>query len=272
MRIPIKQLRNKIQVPQLGLCVYKVPAEEVYDTVATALNAGYRHIDTASFYDNEVGVGQAIKDSSINREDLFVTTKVWNYDQGYDQTLAVFELSLKKLDMDYVDLYLIHWPVPGVFTETWRALETLYKEGRVRAIGVSNFLVHHLEELFESAETIPAVNQIELHPKLMQSETVEFCVEHQILIESWSPLGRANYLTDPTLMKIAKEHHKSTAQIMIRWHLQHEFIVIPKSVRAERQKENIEVFDFMLSKEEMKRIDNLEEGFRVGSHPDSIKR
>jgi|SRR5690625_66222 len=272
MSIPTKQLRNKVRVPQLGLGVYKVPAEEVYDTVATALDAGYRHIDTASFYDNEVGVGKAIKDSTINREDLFVTTKVWNDDQGYEQTLAAFELSLNKLDMDYVDLYLIHWPVPGIFSETWRALETLYKAGRVRAIGVSNFLVHHLEELLQTAETIPAVNQIELHPKLMQTETVEFCEEHQILIESWSPLGRANYLTDPTLTEIANVHHRSTAQIIIRWHLQHEFIVIPKSIRADRQKENIDVFDFILSKAEMKRIDDLEEGFRVGSHPDTIKR
>lgn len=263
-------LTNDLTIPQIGLGVYKVSPDEIYDTVRSALELGYRHIDTASFYENEAGVGQAIKDSGIPREDLFITTKVWNTEQGYDQTLAAYQRSLDKLQIDAADLYLIHWPVPKLFPETWRALEQLYMEGRVKAIGVSNFLVHHLEELLQTAKIKPAANQIELHPKLMQKSTVDFCKENNIVIQSWSPLGRARYLDDGLLNKLAAKYERSPAQVIIRWHLQHGFVVIPKSTNPKRQRENINVFDFELSNEDMNLIDELEEGFRIGSHPDHI--
>ena len=263
-------LANDVSIPQLGLGVYKVTPEEVYDTVKSALELGYRHIDTASFYENEEGVGQAIKDSGVPREEIFITTKVWNNEQGYDQTLAAYERSLKKLQIDTPDLYLIHWPVPDLFPETWRALEKLYQEGRVRAIGVSNFLVHHLEELFQTAKIKPVANQIELHPKLMQKNTVDFCKENNIIVQSWSPLGRARYLDDPLLNDLATKYQKTPAQIIIRWHIQHGLVVIPKSTNPKRQQENFSVFHFELSHEDMKLIDGLDEGLRIGSHPDKI--
>src|SRR5699024_3688625 len=268
--IPLKTLYNGVSVPQLGLGVYKVPPEDVYQTVSSALKAGYRHIDTASYYENENGVGKAIKESGIPREKLFITTKVWNDDHGYDRTLQAFEKSMEKLNMDCVDLYLIHWPIPEIFPETWKALEKLYKDGRVKAIGVSNFLDHHLQTLLTDAKIKPVVNQIELHPKLIQKQTVEFCRENDIAVESWSPLGRARYLDDVVLEKLAKKYDKTVAQIMIRWHIQHDFIVIPKSTKAKRQAENMAVFDFELSPEDMKQIDGMDEGFRIGSHPDEI--
>src|SRR5690625_452424 len=249
------RLANDVSIPQLGLGVYKVTPEEVYDTVKSALELGYRHIDTASFYENEEGVGQAIKDSGIPRDEIFITTKVWNDEQGYDNTLKAYERSLKKLQIDAADLYLIHWPIPDIFSETWKAMEQIYKESRVKAIGVSNFLVHHLQELLQTAEIKPVANQIELHPKLMQKETVDFCRENNIVIQSWSPLGRANYLDDQLLNDLAKKYDKSPAQIVIRWHLQHDFVVIPKSTNPKRQKENISVFDFELSHDDMKLLD-----------------
>src|SRR5690625_565916 len=265
-------LANDVSIPQLGLGVYKVTPEEVYDTVKSALELGYRHIDTASFYENEEGVGRAIKESGINREDVFVTTKVWNDRHGYRNTLDAFEESFEKLGLDYVDLYLIHWPMPGTYLETWKALEHLYKQGRVKAIGVSNFLEHHLKDILENAEMKPTVNQIELHPKLMQKSTVDFCKANDIVIQSWSPLGRAMYLDDPFINDIAEKHGKTPAQVMIKWHLQHNLVVIPKSVRKERQAENISVFDFELSPEDMKQIDDLDEGYRIGTHPDEINK
>src|SRR5690625_4158011 len=265
-------LTNDVFIPQLGLGVYKVSPEEVYDTVRSALELGYRDIDTVSFYGNEEGVGQAIKDSGIPRDDIFITTKVWNNEQGYDHTLAAYERSLDKLQIDAADLYLIHWPVPKLFPETWRALEKLYQEGRVKAIGVSNFLVHHLEELFQTAKIKPVANQIELHPKLMQRSTVDFCKKNNIVVQSWSPLGRARYLDDQLLKSLANKYQKTTVQIMIRWHLQHGFVVIPKSTNPNRQEENISVFDFKLTQDDMKLIDGLEEGLRIGSHPDEITR
>lgn len=272
MNQPMYTLSNGVTIPQLGLGVYKVSQKEVYQTVKTALSLGYRHIDTASFYENEEGVGQAIKDSGISREEIFVTTKVWNDEQGYENTLQAFDRSLHKLQLDVIDLYLIHWPVPEVFPDTWKALECLYKEGKVRAIGMSNFLDHHVEKLLETAEVKPMANQIELHPKLMQKSTVNFCRKNNIPIQSWSPLGRAQYLDDPNLIDLAHKYHKSVAQIIIKWHLQHGFIVIPKSIHPARQKENISVFDFELSEVDMKKMDKFNEGLRVGSHPDHITR
>lgn len=272
--VPTKILHNGITIPQIGLGVYKVSEADVYDAVTSALKVGYRHIDTASYYQNEQGVGRAIKDSELNREDIFVTTKVWNDEQGYDNTLKAFNRSLEKLGMDYVDLYLVHWPIRGLFAETYRALEHLYKEGLVKAIGVSNFLEHHLTELFETAEIKPVINQIELHPKLVQKSTVDFCRQHDIVIESWAPLGRANYLNDDRLKKIAQHYEKSTAQILLRWHIEQGFVAIPKSTNPERQKENLSIFDFELTQEEMKMINELgiDEELRIGSHPDDMSK
>ncbi len=270
MNVPDKTLHNGISIPQLGLGVYKVPAEEVYKTVASALQLGYRHIDTASFYGNEEGVGRAIRDSGIPREELFVTTKVWNDDQGYENTLKAFETSLRQLGMDTVDLYLIHWPIQGKFKDTWRALEKIYQDGRAKSIGVSNFLDHHLRELLTDAKVKPVVDQIELHPKLMQKSTVDFCRGQDIAIQSWSPLGRARYLDDPQLAGIAQGYGKSVAQLIIRWHIQHDFIVIPKSTKMERQRENKAIFDFEINETDMAKIDGMDEGLRIGSHPDKI--
>lgn len=267
-----KKLSNGLNIPQLGLGVYKVPQEKAQETVTSALDIGYRHIDTASFYGNELGVGGAIKQSNIPRSDIFITTKVWNDEQGYDNTLRAFEQSMKKLDLDVIDLYLIHWPIRDVFPETWRALERMYEEGQVRAIGVSNFLDHHLKTLFKTAHIKPTVNQIELHPKLFQKSTVDFCKENDIVIESWSPLGRANYLSDERLERLAQKYQKTVAQIMIRWHIQHDFVVIPKSTHPARQAENFHVFDFELSAEDMSVLDHLDEGLRIGSHPDDISQ
>ncbi|MFZ3577358.1 aldo/keto reductase [Virgibacillus sp. DJP39] len=266
-----KKLENGISIPKLGLGVYKVPEDQVYETVLSALEIGYRHIDTASFYGNEEGVGKAIRDSGIAREEIFVTSKVWNDDQGFDSTLKAFDRSMEKLGFDYLDLYLIHWPVPGIFTDTWRALEKIYHGERVRAIGVSNFLEHHLESLSKTAINMPVVDQIELHPKLSQKSTVEYCRKNNITVESWSPLGRAKYLNEPDLVKIADKYNKSVAQLIIRWHLENDFVVIPKSTNVLRQKENADVFNFAISKEDMAYMNQMDEDLRIGSHPDSIK-
>ncbi|MTW87006.1 aldo/keto reductase [Virgibacillus dakarensis] len=265
-----RKLNNGTQIPQLGFGVYKVRAEQTYDTVAHALELGYRHIDTASFYGNEEGVGRAIRESGIPREELFVTTKVWNDDHGFDRTLRAFEKSLARLGLDYVDLYLIHWPVPDLFTETWKALEKLYHDNVTKAIGVSNFLDHHLKTLAATQEVNPAVDQIELHPKLQQKDTVDYCREQGIAVESWSPLARAKYLDDPLLVRLGEKYKKSPVQLIIRWHLQHDFVVIPKSTNKDRQRQNMTVFDFNIDQHDMTLLDQLDEGLRVGSHPDNI--
>ena len=265
------ELNNGVRMPRLGLGVYKVKdGAEVIQAVHAALEAGYRSIDTAAFYENEKGVGEAIRTSGLRREDVFVTTKVWNDRQGYESTLAAFEESRKKLGFDYVDLYLIHWPIKGKFKETWRALEKLYREGYVRAIGVSNFKIHHLEELFEDSEVTPAVNQIELHPRLTQEDVRAYCKEKGIQVEAWSPLMRGRLMDEPTLVDLAKKYGKTPAQIIIRWDLQHGLITIPKSVRKERIIENADVFDFELSDEDMKKIDALNQNLRTGRDPDEI--
>lgn len=262
-------LNNGVKMPWLGLGVYKSKeGEEVENAVKTALKIGYRSIDTAALYENERGVGKAIRDSGIPREEIFVTTKVWNDRHGYDSTLNAFEESRKKLGLEYIDLYLIHWPVPEKFKETWRALEKLYRDGLVRAIGVSNFQIHHLEELMESCEVKPAVNQVEFHPLLTQKKLLVFCKEHNIQMEAWAPLMRGGVLDAPIIKKIAEKYGKTPAQVVLRWDLQHGVVTIPKSVREERIKENSDIFDFQLTSEEMGQIDSLNQDKRTGPAPD----
>lgn len=268
-------LNNGLVMPQLGYGVFKVPEQEVYEAVREALQAGYRSIDTAMIYENEAGVGRALRDSEIPREDIFLTTKVWNKDQGYDQTLAAFQTSLDKLGVDYVDLYLIHWPMPDedLYMDTWRALEHLYAEGKTKAIGVSNFHIPHLKRVLEEGTIVPAVNQIELHPFLSQEAIRSFCREHGIFVEAWSPLMKGrDALTEPVIVDIAARHDKTPAQVILRWHLQHEIIAIPKSVTSSRIRENLDVFDFVLSADEMNHIDQLNRNERTGSNPDDMHK
>lgn len=261
---------NGVQIPQVGLGVYKVSNEEVYENVLSALELGYRHIDTASFYENEEGVGRAIKDSGIPREELFITSKVWNDEQGFANALGAFHRSLNKLGLDYLDLYLVHWPVPGLYKDTWRALEKVYEDKKVRAIGVSNFLPHHLYDLLRTANEKPVINQVELHPRLAQEDVRLYCKQRDILVEAWAPLGKGQYLDDPVLQEIASKHGKTSAQVILRWELQSGIVIIPKSSRSERQKENADIFDFSLTEEEMKKIDGLNANDRLGIHPDEF--
>jgi methylglyoxal/glyoxal reductase len=264
-------LHNGVKMPAFGLGVYKVEeGSQIEETINTALDLGYRLIDTASFYKNEEGVGRAIRSSLIPREDLFITTKVWNSEQGYESTLKAFEDSIEKLGLEYLDLYLVHWPVKGKYIETWRALEKLYREGKVRAIGVSNFKIHHLHDLLGRCSEKPAVNQVELHPLLSQQELRDYCQIHNIQMEAWSPLSRGRFLDEHVLRQIAAGYGKTSAQIILRWHLQNHIIPIPKSVTPARLKENAEVFDFELSQEEMKVIDGLNKDQRFGADPDHI--
>ncbi|MEP7204591.1 MAG: aldo/keto reductase [Candidatus Saccharibacteria bacterium] len=271
---PLIKLNNGLSMPQLGLGVWQTKdGPEVELAVSTAIETGYRLFDTAAVYGNETGVGNAIRASRVRREELFITTKLWNSDQGYDRTLKAFDASLKKLQLDYIDLYLIHWPVParGLFTETWRAFEELYAQGRVKAIGVSNFKTHHLDELLAMATIKPAVNQVELHPYFPQTELRDYARRHNIAIESWSPIGggRSELLEEPLLSKIGQSYNKSPAQVVIRWHLQSGLIVIPKSTHSDRIRENYQVFDFELTQVEMTDIDSLRTDVRVGFDPDS---
>lgn len=262
-------LHNGVKMPYFGLGVYKVEeGKQVEDVVKLALQVGYRSIDTAAFYKNEEGVGRAIIESGVPREELFITTKVWNTDQGYDSTIKAFESSLHKLGLEYLDLYLIHWPVKGKYVETWKALEYLYKKGKVRAIGVSNFQIHHLEDLFDQCEEKPTVNQVELHPHFSQLELQEFCKKHHVQIEAWSPMARARLLDEPILYEIGQKYNKTSAQVVLRWHLQHNIVIIPKSVTPERIKQNADIFDFELSEADMKAIDGLNKNHRYGQHPD----
>ncbi|NNU84116.1 aldo/keto reductase [Geobacillus sp. BMUD] len=264
-------LHNGVKMPWVGLGVYKVKeGEEVRSAVRTALEVGYRHVDTAAFYENEEGVGQAIRESGIPREQVFVTTKVWNTDQGYETTLKAFDKSLKKLGFDYVDLYLVHWPVKGKYKETYRALEKLYKDGYVRAIGVSNFHIHHLQDVLADCEIKPMVNQVEYHPRLTQKELHAFCQENGIQLEAWSPLMRGEILNEPTIVDIGRKYGKTPAQVVLRWDLQHRVVTIPKSVTPARIKENADLFDFSLTDEEMKQIDALNLNKRVGPDPDNF--
>ncbi|NPC94151.1 aldo/keto reductase [Bacillus sp. WMMC1349] len=267
------ELHNGVKMPWFGLGVFKVEeGSEAIDSVKAAIKNGYRSIDTAAIYQNEEGVGKGIKESGISREQLFITSKVWNSDQGYEKTLAAFDESLRKLECDYLDLYLIHWPGKDKYKETWRALEKLYKDGRVRAIGVSNFNIHHLESLLEDAEIKPMVNQVEFHPRLTQLELRSYCKKHGIQVEAWSPLMRGKLLDHEVLSKIAHQYNKSVAQVILRWDLQNEVITIPKSIKEPRIIENADIFDFELSKDDMEKINALNNNERVGSDPDSMMK
>ncbi|MDW7617743.1 aldo/keto reductase [Peribacillus simplex] len=264
-------LHNGVQMPQLGFGVFKVKnGNETVESVKKAIEVGYCAIDTAAIYGNEEGVGQAIRECGVPREKLFITSKVWNTEQGYETTLKAFDDSLNRLGLEYLDLYLIHWPGKDKYLETWKALENLHKDGKVKSIGVSNFHVHHLENLLANSEVKPVVNQIELHPLLTQVEIREYCAKHEIKVESWSPLGRGNLLEEPTINHIAKKHGKSSAQVLIRWHLQNDLVVIPKSITPSRIEENAQVFDFSLSLNEMNQIDALNKNERFGSNPDEL--
>jgi methylglyoxal/glyoxal reductase len=264
-------LHNGVKIPAFGLGVYKVEeGEQIEETIQTALDLGYRLIDTASFYQNEEGVGRAIRNSSIPREDLFITTKVWNSEQGYDNTLKAFNESMDRLGLDYLDLYLVHWPVKGKYLDTWRALEQLYREGKVKAIGVSNFKIHHLEDLLSHCKEKPVINQVELHPLLSQAELRNFCHEHEIKVEAWSPLSRGRFLDDPVLRKIAEKYAKTPAQVILKWHMQNQIIPIPKSVTPSRLKENADIFDFKLDQQELEEINGLNKDQRFGADPDHI--
>ncbi|WP_239255675.1 aldo/keto reductase [Listeria ilorinensis] len=265
------KLSNGVEMPRLGFGVWQVKdGEEAVNSVKWAIETGYISIDTAAAYRNEEGVGQAIRESGKPRDELFITTKLWNADQGYASTLEAFETSLSKLGLDYVDLYLIHWPVEGKFKETWRAFEKLYQEKKVRAIGVCNFHEHHLKELMEDAEISPMVNQIELHPLLSQEPLRAFCKEHDIIVEAWSPLGSGQLLQHAGLQEIADRYGKSVAQIILRWDLQHGIVTIPKSVHKERIQQNADLYDFELRAEDMAAIDALNQDERTGPDPDNF--
>ncbi len=264
------ELANGTNMPYLGLGVFKTPNNQIKKAVHWALDYGYRHIDTASFYQNEEGLGEAIKSHSLSRNKIFITSKVWNSDQGYDSTIYAFNESLRKLQTDYLDLYLVHWPVKGKYKETWRALETLYDEGRIKAIGVSNFLQNHLDDLMASANVMPMVDQLEFHPHLVQQNLLDFCKQHNIQYEAWSPLMQGKIFSIAVLKELAEKYGKNVAQIVLRWDLQKGVITIPKSTHKERIEANADIFDFQISEEDMAKIDALDRNERIGPNPDTI--
>jgi diketogulonate reductase-like aldo/keto reductase len=264
-------LNDGLKMPWLGFGVFKVnDGEEVENAVKSALETGYRHIDTAALYGNERGVGKAIRASGVPREEIFLTTKVWNEDQRKQRITEAFEDSLKRLGTDYVDLYLIHWPVKGLYLETWKKMEEIYQSGRAKAIGVSNFLVHHIEDILSISPIIPAVNQVEFHPFLRQPELLQFCQSKNIQLEAWAPLVQGGFVGVRDFEQIAEKYQKSPAQVILRWDLQHQVVTIPKSTNAKRIAENANIFDFELSTEDMLKIDQLDKGKRVGPDPDQF--
>ncbi|HJH56226.1 aldo/keto reductase [Brachyspira hyodysenteriae] len=271
-------LNNGYKIPCIGFGTWQTPdGETAINSVIEAIKSGYKHIDTAAVYGNEKSIGKAIKESGINRNELFVTSKVWNKDRGYKTTLAAFEKTLNDLQLDYLDLYLIHWPASvnkfndwdNINLETWKAMTELYKAGKIKSIGVSNFMPHHLKSLMET-EIKPMVNQIEFHPGFMQEETFKYCNDNNILVEAWSPLGTGKMLNNETLKSIASKYNKSAAQLCIRWCLQNNTLPLPKSVTASRIKENTEIFDFVISDEDMKTINAMEYFGGSGHHPDKV--
>lgn len=267
--IPTLTLNNGVQMPQLGFGVFQVSDDDTTAAVSEALAAGYRSIDTAAIYGNEAGTGRALAQSGIARDELFITSKLWIADLGYEETLAAYQSSLDKLGLDYLDLYLIHWPAPELakYAESWQALEKLLADGRVRAIGVSNFLPEHVQKLIDLGGTVPSVNQVELHPALQQREIEAFNAANGIATEAWSPLAQGALLQEPAVLEIAARHGRSPAQVILRWHLQQGRIIIPKSVTPERIRENLDVLDFNLSIDELTVIDGLERNGRTGPHP-----
>ena len=264
-------LNNGQKMPWLGFGVFQIDdGQDVEQAVMTALETGYRSIDTASLYGNERGVGRAIKKSGIPREDIFLTTKVWNDALRKKRTLEAFEESLERLDTEYVDLYLIHWPVKDCYQDAWKDMEEIYQSGRAKAVGVSNFMVHHLEDILRDCQVVPAVDQVEFHPLLVQPQLLQFCREHNIQVEAWSPLMAGKIVNVPAVQKMAEKYDKTPAQVTLRWDLQHEVVTIPKSVHANRITENAQLFDFELAPADMDELDALDEGKRVGPDPDDF--
>jgi diketogulonate reductase-like aldo/keto reductase len=271
--VPNLVLNNGVEIPQLGFGVFKVPPEKTRQAVLTALETGYRHIDTAKLYDNETEVGAAVRDSGLMRDEVFVTTKVWNTDQGYDATLRAFDASMERLGLDVLDLYLIHWPAPArdLYVDTWRAMEQLYRDGRVRAIGVSNFQPDHLRRLLDRCDVVPVINQVELHPYLQQNEARKAHEELGVLTEAWAPIARGGaLLEDPVITALADKYARTPAQVVLRWHIEVGNVVIPKSVTPARVAENFSIFDFTLDGADLAEIAALDRGERTGPDPDRL--
>jgi 2,5-diketo-D-gluconate reductase A len=271
--VPTITLNNGVEIPQLGFGVYQVPPEDTAEAVQAALEVGYRHIDTAEMYGNEKGVGEGIRASGIPREEVFVTSKLNNGFHAHDDALKAFDGTLEALGSDYVDLFLIHWPLPGIdvdYVETWKALEEIYRSGRAKAIGVSNFNAHHLRKLFSETEVRPAVNQIEVHPYLTQDDLRAFDADHEIATEAWSPIAQGKVLDDPTILRVAERHGKTPAQVTLRWHVQRGDIVFPKSVTRSRIEENFDLFDFELTEDDLREITLLNRDERTGPDPDTF--
>ncbi|MFW5702259.1 MAG: aldo/keto reductase [Bacteroidota bacterium] len=266
-----RKMNDGLEIPVLGFGTYKIrQGDDTFEAALHALKTGYRHIDTAAMYGNEAGVGRAVRESGIPREEIFITTKVWNSDQGYEPTLRAFDESLAKLKMDYVDLYLIHWPVSGKRTDTWKALQNLYSTGRAKSVGVSNFTIRHLDELADNFESTPAVNQVEFHPWLYQRDLLNYCKKNGILLEAYSPLVRAKKFGEPGLKQIAEKYGKTEAQILIRWSIQHGAVPLPKSTHKSRIEENADIFDFEIDMEDMIKLDDFDEGYRITWDPSDV--
>lgn len=262
------KLNNGVDIPALGLGVFlSKPGAETEQAVLWSLEAGYRHIDTAAFYKNEADVGNAVRSSGIPRKDIFITTKVWNTDQGYESTLRAFDKSLNLLKSDYIDLYLVHWPVENLRRETWRAMTKLYNERLVRSIGVSNYTIKHLDEMYDYTDIVPAVNQVEFHPFLFQKKLLEYCNDNNIYLEAYSPIVRGKRFGDKRFVALGNKYGKSEAQIMLRWVLQHGIIILPKSVKQHRIIENADIFDFEISQDDMEYIDKFHENYRIAWDP-----